>query len=110
MWGKNATSAVYCRYDKICRGDRNRPRWFGHVERKVDDDWVRRCTLMEVDEMRSRGRPRKVEECDDLRKYDLHTEDAMNRCLWRGRVHGANWPTQVILENHRCVCTYGIWL
>jgi hypothetical protein len=72
------------------------------LERKVDDDWVRKCTLMEVDGRRSRGRSRKmwtnvIE--NDLERYDLHAEDAMNRCLWRGRVHGANWPTQVILEN-----------
>jgi hypothetical protein len=26
---------------------RNRLRWFGHAERKVDDDWVRRCILIE---------------------------------------------------------------
>ena len=23
---------------------RGRLRWFGHVERKADDDWVKRCT------------------------------------------------------------------
>ncbi|XP_065325211.1 uncharacterized protein LOC135931830 [Gordionus sp. m RMFG-2023] len=27
---------------------RNRLRWFGHVERMTKDDWVKRCTLMEV--------------------------------------------------------------
>jgi hypothetical protein len=81
---------------------RNRLRWFGHAERKVDDDWVRRCTLMEVDGRRSRGRPSKtwrdvIE--DDLKRYDLCAEDAMDRCLWRERVHGVNQPSQVILEN-----------
>jgi hypothetical protein len=80
----------------------NRLRWFGHVERKADDDWVTRCTLMEMDGRRSRGRPRKtwrdvIE--DDLKIYDLHVEDAMDRYLWRGRVHGASRPTQVILEH-----------
>jgi hypothetical protein len=35
-------------------------RWFGHVERKEDDDWVKRCTRMEVVGKRPRGRPRKT--------------------------------------------------
>jgi hypothetical protein len=39
---------------------RNRLRWFGHVERKEDDDWVKRCTRMEVVGKRTRGRPRKT--------------------------------------------------
>jgi hypothetical protein len=33
---------------EICR--RSRLRWFGHVKRKVDDDWVRRCTELVLDE------------------------------------------------------------
>ncbi|MBJ3201397.1 hypothetical protein JGB54_23255, partial [Salmonella enterica subsp. enterica serovar Agona] len=28
---------------------RNRLRWFGHVERKAHDDWVKKCTVMEVE-------------------------------------------------------------
>jgi hypothetical protein len=39
---------------------RNRLRWFGHVERKGDDDWVKRCTRLEVVGKRPRGRPRKT--------------------------------------------------
>ena len=27
---------------------RNRPRWFGHVKRKNDDDWVKACHRLEV--------------------------------------------------------------
>ena len=27
---------------------RNRLRWFGHVERKNDDDWVKACQRLEV--------------------------------------------------------------
>jgi hypothetical protein len=30
----------------VCR--KNRLRWFGHLERKGDDDWVKRCTSLEV--------------------------------------------------------------
>jgi hypothetical protein len=42
----------------VCR--RNRLRWFGHVERKGDDDWVKRCTRLEVVGKRPRSRPRKT--------------------------------------------------
>src|SRR5260221_234143 len=28
---------------------RNRLRWFGHVERKDDCDWVKGCTVLEVE-------------------------------------------------------------
>jgi hypothetical protein len=86
--------------------------WFLKTQRKVDDDWVRRCTLMEVEGKRSRGRPRKtwrdVTE-DDLERHDLCAKDAMDRCLRRGRVHGANqrswdfrvdpgWPVAAHIE------------
>jgi hypothetical protein len=30
-------------------------KWFGHVERKGDDDWVKRCTRLEVVGKRPRG-------------------------------------------------------
>jgi hypothetical protein len=43
---------------EVCR--RNRLRWFGHVERKEDDDWVKRYTRMEVVGKRPRSRPRKT--------------------------------------------------
>jgi hypothetical protein len=42
----------------VCR--RNRLRWFVHVERTRDDDWVKRCTKLEVVDKRPRGRPRKT--------------------------------------------------
>ena len=32
---------------------RSRLRWFGHVERKGDEDWVKRCRNMEVDGRRA---------------------------------------------------------
>ena len=34
--------------------------WFGHVERKDDNDWVRRCTTWEVEGIIQRGRPKKT--------------------------------------------------
>ena len=38
----------------------NRLRWFGHVERKDDCDWVKGCTVLEVDGPKPRGRPKKM--------------------------------------------------
>jgi len=37
---------------------KSRLRWFGHVERKDDNDWVKRITW-EVEGIRPRGRPKK---------------------------------------------------
>ena len=38
---------------------KNRLRWFGHVELKDDNDWVKRCTAWEVEGIRQRGRPKR---------------------------------------------------
>jgi len=38
---------------------KSRLRWFGHVERKDDNDWVKRCITWEVEGLRQRGRPKK---------------------------------------------------
>ena len=39
---------------------KSRLRWFGHVERKDDNDWVKRCITWEVEGIRQRGRPKKT--------------------------------------------------
>ena len=36
---------------------KSRLRWFGHLERKDDNDWVKRCKTWEVEGFRQRGRP-----------------------------------------------------
>ena len=38
----------------------NRLRWYGHVLRKDDDDWVKKCMEYEVVGPRPRGRPKKT--------------------------------------------------
>jgi len=38
---------------------KSRLRWFGHVEQKDDNDWVKRCITWEVG-IRQRGRPKKT--------------------------------------------------
>ena len=38
----------------------NRLRWYGHVLRKEDNDWVKKCMEYEVEGNRPRGRPKKT--------------------------------------------------
>ena len=64
----------------------NRMRWYGHVLRKDDDDWVKKCMEYEVEGSRPRGRPKRTwkevvrEDCQALK---LNKEDAVDRCKWR---------------------------
>ena len=46
---------VECVMDVIRRG---RLRWYGHVMRKQDEDWVKKCISMEVAGKKPRGRPK----------------------------------------------------
>ena len=70
----------------------NRLRWFGHVERKDENDWVKGCCRMKVEGKREHGRPRKewsevIEE--DLRRMGLRADDARDRDNWRKYIWGA---------------------
>jgi len=39
---------------------RNRLRWYGHVLRKEDNDWVKKCMEYEVEGARPRSKPKKT--------------------------------------------------
>jgi len=64
----------------------NRLRWYGHVLRKEDDDWVKKCMEYEVEGPSPRGRPMRTwtevvkEDCQARR---LNKEDAMGPSKWR---------------------------
>ena len=61
---------------------RGRLRWFGHVERKSEDDWVSACRELVVDGAKGRGRGKKTwMECirEDMRKFGLSKEDEQDR-------------------------------
>ena len=64
----------------------NRLRWYGHVLRTEDNDWVKKCMEYEVEGPRPRGRPkstwREVVK-EDCQARKLNTEDAMDRSKWR---------------------------
>ena len=59
----------------------NRLRWYGHVLRKEDDDWEKKCMEYEVEGPRPRGRPnrtwREVVK-EDCQARKLNTEVAMD--------------------------------
>ena len=65
---------------------RSRLRWYGHVQRKDDMDWVKRCTEYEVTGNVGRGRSRKTwKECveNDLKRLNLDPSVAADRESWR---------------------------
>ena len=64
----------------------NRLRWYGHVLRKDDDDWVKKCMDYEVEDSRPRGRPKRTWKevvREDCQARKLNKEDAMDHCKWR---------------------------
>ena len=57
----------------------SRLRWFGHVELKDDNDWIKRYITWEVEGIRQRGRPKKTWwDCvkNDMESLVLSQKDA----------------------------------
>ena len=68
---------------------RGRLRWFGHVVRMKDDDWVKACQNFVVEGKRGDGRARKTWlECveDDMKVLELKKEVAQDRLKWRREI------------------------
>jgi len=62
----------------------NRLRWYGHVLRKEDTDWVK--MEYEVEGSRPRGRPKRTWKevvQKDCQTRNLNKEDAMDRGRWK---------------------------
>ena len=85
-------------------------RWFGHVDRKDDTDWAKRCMTLEIEELDkqdAQGRPGGGDSFkDDIESLDLSQKDEQFRSKWKRRIRG-NRLTQVHLDNltlKRCVC------
>jgi len=60
----------------------NRLRWYGHVLRKEDDDWVKKCMEYEVEGPRPKRTWREVVR-EDCQARKMNKEDAIGRCKWR---------------------------
>jgi len=59
----------------------NRLRWYGHILRKEDNDWMKKCMEYEVEGARPRGRPKKTwrEIVEKSQVRGMNREDAMDR-------------------------------
>ena len=70
---------------------RGRLRWYGHVERRPDDDWLKKCQNIEVAGKVGRGRSRKTWiECvrGDMKDLGLKVEDTKDRPGWKRKIFG----------------------
>jgi len=64
----------------------NRLRWYGHVLRKEDADWMKKCMEYGVEASRPRGkRKRTWKEVvqKDCQARNLNKEDAVDRGRWK---------------------------
>jgi len=64
----------------------NRLRWYGHVLRKEDDDWVKKYMEYEVEGPRPRGRPKRTRRevvREDCQTSKVNKVDSTDRCKWR---------------------------
>ena len=64
----------------------NRLRWYWHVLRKEDTDWVKKCMEYEVGGSRPRDKPNRTWKevvQKDCQAHNLNKEDAMDRGRWK---------------------------
>ena len=97
--------AFECVENKIQRG---RLRWFGHVERKEENNWVKKCTRMNVIGVVDRGAPRKTwRSCvqRDMKAMGIKEEMAQDRSAWRNITGG---PTRASADAWNTVCVFGV--
>ena len=66
---------------------KSRLSWFGHIERKDDNDWVKRMTW-EVEGVRQRGRPKKTWR-DCIKNHMESLGLSQKVAQWRRRITGA---------------------
>ena len=67
-----------------------RLRWYGHVMRKGDEDWMKKCMKFRVEGRRPVGRPRKtwLESVEvDMAELEIDKEDVHDRSKWRRNVN-----------------------
>ena len=84
------------------------------MERKADDDWVKKCTKVEVVGKVGRGRGRKTWlQCvnSDMKDLGLRVEEAQDRQLWRRKIFGetsepcVHGKTDIDADDAICIST-----
>lgn len=83
--------------------ERGRLRWYGHVERKGEEDWVSKCRKLEVAGDKGRGRPRRTwQQCvaSDRKKYGMQRTEPSDKVKWRECCR-SNRPTRASMESGR---------
>ena len=68
----------------------NHLRWYGHVERS--EDWIKRCTKIDVSGCQGRGRPRKSWKesvTDDLCLWNIISNIVHDRSKWKNSLKTA---------------------
>ena len=86
----------------------NRLWWYGHVLRKEDTDWVKKCMEYEVEGSRPRGRPKRTWRevvQRDCQARNLKREDAMDRGRWKKLIKNGWWSGWWVGE-----CFFWYWL
>ena len=66
-----------------------RLRWYGHVKKKNDEDWMKKCMMCRVEGRRPVGRLRKtwLESVEaDMAELEINKEDVHDRKQWRRNV------------------------
>ena len=66
-----------------------RLRWYGHVMRKGDDDWVKKCMEFRVEDRIPVGRPKRawLESVEaDMAELEIDKEDVNDRKKWRRNI------------------------
>jgi len=81
---------IRCITDKVREA---RLRWYGHIQRREEDDCVKRIPEADIHGQQSRGRQRK--RWTDVVKYNMEdlwltVEDTGNRAEWRRRTRVAD--------------------
>jgi len=62
----------------------NRLHWYGHVLRKEDDDWVKKCMKLRSKTKRKEDQKGPGERFTrGLSSTQVNIEDAIDRCKWR---------------------------
>ena len=80
---------VVCIMDKVREA---RLRWYGHVQRREEDDCAKRILEANVGGQRSRGRQRKrwIDVKYNMEDQQLNVENGENRAEMRRRTHVAD--------------------